>query len=409
MNVTGLITEYNPFHNGHLYHLEQAKQLTDSDYIIVVMSGDFVQRGAPALYDKHIRTAMALKAGADLVIELPAAFSSGSAEDFASAAIAVLDKLGVVNSVCFGSECGDIKNISRIADILLGEPPEYTQLLQMLLKEGLSFPAARARALSAVSVNDNDISALLSNPNNILGVEYLKALKKRGSSIEPVTLLRSGNNYHDNNLSDVFSSATAIRRQLSATGNLKDIAPYVPGHVLSLAENAHPLEADDFSLLLNYRILSIAQDGASFDEYADVSSDLSKRIESFTTEYCSFSERINQLKTKQYTYTRISRALLHILLNIRTEDMLFYRKNDYISYARVLGFCKSSSALLKEIKNKSSIPLITKLADAADILIPDALRLLSADIYASHIYQAVLQQKYSIAPGNEFKKQLIIL
>lgn len=228
MNVTGIIAEYNPFHNGHLYQLEKARNDTNADYLIVVMSGDFVQRGAPALIDKYTRAKMALENGADLVLELPVLWSTASAEYFAGAGIALLDRIGVTSAVCFGCETPDQAALLSLARFLAEEPSAYRSALNDALKKGMSYPAARAFAvqtsLSAPLSGDPSILAsvtpelaetILASPNNILGLEYCKALFRRNSQIRPVPIARIGSGYHANNLDTSFASATGIRSYLN--------------------------------------------------------------------------------------------------------------------------------------------------------------------------------------------------
>ena len=220
MKIVGLIAEYNPFHNGHEYHIQKAKEVTGADTVIVVMSGNFVQRGAPAIMPKHLRAKVALKSGASLVLELPVCFATGSAEYFAQGAVALLDSLGCVDALCFGSECGDIQPLTRIAEVLSDEPEEYRALLRASLKEGLPFPSARERALQDY-LHDPALSRILASPNNTLGVEYIKALIRQDSTIRPYTILRKDSRYHADTLEPAgnFSSATAIRRLLLFSGS----------------------------------------------------------------------------------------------------------------------------------------------------------------------------------------------
>ena len=212
MKIAGIIAEYNPFHTGHAYHIQKTRELTGADYIVVVMSGDFVQRGAPALYSKHLRTRMALLGGADLVFELPATHACESAEFFAQSAVGLLDGLGCVDVLSFGSESGDIEPFLKLGAFLATETPEYQNLLKEYLKKGESFPKARSLALQELlSDTDTDTGTFLQTPNNILGVEYCKALCRRNSPIRPFTVKREGNAYHEESLKEQFPSASAIR------------------------------------------------------------------------------------------------------------------------------------------------------------------------------------------------------
>lgn len=405
--TVGIIAEYNPFHNGHAYHIKKAKEMSHAAYVIVVLSGDYVQRGVPAILDKYTRTSMALNCGADLVLEMPSVFATGSAEDFASCGVALLDGLGVVDSLCFGSECGDTGKLWDTAAALAEEPPEFTARLKEELKLGATYPKARMTAFLSLGGTDDDAS-LLSSPNNILGIEYCKALMKRGSTIRPLSLLREGNGYHDGELGQGFSSATAIRKAMKE-GDYGMLKSQVPFPVYCMLEQARPIYPEDFSGLLNAALLACQRDGIPFDEFMDASEDLSRRIDKSVLEFASFPDRIDRLKTRQYTYTRISRALLHILLGIRRKDAARFRAIGYAPYARVLGFRREAASLMSDIKQKGSLPLVTKTADAESLLGETAYQMLKQDMYGSHLYQSVCQDRYHNLPKNEFTRSVIIL
>ncbi len=412
--AVGIIAEYNPFHNGHAYHIKKAKELTGSDYCIIAMSGDFVQRGAPAIYDKHTRTAMALSCGADLVLEIPSLFASSSAEDFAACGVALLDSLGVINSLCFGSESGDVGKLSGIASILATEPVSYTEHLKKALKNGATFPEARNHGLISSGVLGAEDASILASPNNILGIEYCKALHRQKSSMIPVTISREGMGYHETGLTEgVYGSATGIRKALKEScGHLAAETPallHVPEPVTEMMKQGFPMFPQDLSGLLNTSLLRLAQEGTSYKKFADVSKELAARIQGQLPDYLSFEEKVGSLKTRQYTYTRVSRALLHIILDVTLDKVQSGRRVGYAPYARVLGFKKASSGLMGEIKQRGSIPLITKTADAGMTLKGDAWSMLSQDFYCSHIYQTLVQDKYHIKRNNEFTQPLIIL
>ena len=282
MKVSGIIAEYNPFHNGHKFHIEQTRKMTGSDFVIAVMSGDYTQRGVPAITSKYLRTEVALLNGVDLVLELPLYYSVGSAEYFAIGAVSLLDKLGMVDSLCFGSECGNIRTLSQIASILIDEPTAYRSILQEELKRGTSYPKARSSALSAICSDSPECIQALSTPNNILGIEYMKALLKRNSSIRPYTIKRQGSGYHDASLDSEAleyspkSSASAIRLCMDTTDELKTIRNHVPENVYHLLHNYYhkelPIKSDDFSMLLKYKLLLDSTD--NYDQYIDIHSDL---------------------------------------------------------------------------------------------------------------------------------------
>lgn len=394
MRITGLIAEYNPFHNGHKYHIEQAKAITGADAVIVVMSGDFVQRGMPAILPKHMRAKAALEAGASAVLELPVCYATGSAEYFAYGAVLLLEKLGCVDSICFGSECGDMELLQKAANVLVDEPAEYREALHRFVRAGDSFPLARQKALAAYVSPE-----VLSEPNNILGLEYLKALARIGSKMKPYTIRRVYSQYHDTDLQEEFSSATAIRKQI-LSGNMEVLAGQVPVKFLTDLQEASPLHANDFSLLLKYRLLVETKE--SLLAYADVSEDLANRIINRRNQFQNFEQFCLLLKTREITYSRISRALTHILLGLKNGD------DTGIHYARVLGFCKRDRAVLAQIKRDGEVPMLTKLR-AARTLDDAAQKMLATDAFASDLYESVVSDKYGTKFVNEYEKEIIIL
>ena len=400
MKIVGLIAEYNPFHNGHQYHIEKAKKLTGADAVIVVMSGNFVQRGAPAIMPKHLRTQMALYVGASLVLELPICYATGTAEQFAYGAVSILNNLGCVDAICFGSECGDIAALNELAEILCNEPDEYKETLQEHLRNGLSFPLARQKAIEEIYPSQ-DFSDILEKPNNILGIEYLKALYRLNSNIKPYTIQRVSSQYHDVDLQEQFSSATALRQTI-LNGDFTNLKRQVPSDCTTLLEahyqTRYPIYINDFSLLLKYRLLNETK--TSLNEYADVSEDLANRVCNQLNNFVSFEQFCELLKTKEITYSRISRALLHVLLGIK--------KTDYtdIQYARVLGFRKDDSDVLTEIKNLATIPLLTKLT-ATKELSDSAVQMLEQDIYTSNLYESIVTDKFKTSFINEYEHAIV--
>ncbi|MDD2980413.1 MAG: nucleotidyltransferase [Hespellia sp.] len=404
MKTVGIIAEYNPFHNGHLYQIEKAKELTGADTVVVVMSGDFAQRGTPALLSKHLRTEMALRAGASLVFELPVCYATGSAELFALGAVSLLDKLGIVDSICFGSESGNLQDLSKIADILSEEPEAYKRALQANLKSGISFPSARVNALSEY-LEPEDSSFLLDSPNNILGIEYLKALRTLHSQMVPYTILRKESDYHEVELNTSYSSASAIRRQIDRLDALKG---QLPSHCLTiLKENynvCYPILQNDFSLLLKYRILK--KSPGSLIKYQDVSKELANRIKNMETDFLSFDQFCELLKTKEITYTRINRALLHILLGMRKSSLEAFQKDGYHYYARLLGFRKDRESCLTIVKKQGTLPILTKLSATA-YLPAVAQKMLDQDIIASNLYESAVTERFKTSYVNEYTKQIV--
>lgn len=416
MNVTGIVAEYNPFHNGHAYQIREARKLTDCDYCVAVISGDFVQRGEVSVFSKYLRTKMALLSGADLVLEIPSIFAVSSAEDFAAGSVALLDNLGVVTHLCFGSELGQSENFMKAAKILGKESAVFSEKLKEGLQNGLSWPQARAFALNTElsypegTKDSQEIISLLETPNNLLGVEYCKALLRRGSSIMPVTVRRKGNGYHSEDLDGEMASASAIRKGIFAKAG-SDISFFsqIPEEIRSLFREELPLQANDLSDLLNYCLLTLKRDHIPFSIFSDVSKDLSDRLEHVLYDQGSFEKRIFQLKTRQYTYTRISRCLLHILLGITDEMVSAGKEAGYAPYARILGFKKNKAALLGEIKKHTRIPLVTKTADASRMLSDTAKLMFEQDLYASHVRQSILASKTGQPVRNEYTQPICII
>lgn len=405
MKIVGLITEYNPFHAGHLYHMQQARELIGADYCVVLMSGSFVQRGEPAIFDKYRRTKAALLAGADLVLEMPVAFSTASAHEFAAYGVALLSAIGV-DAVVFGSECGQIEILKQAAYALNHESAEFQERLRKGLKAGLTYPQARAKALEM----EDTWASVLTSPNNILGIEYLRAAEDLHSPMEFYTISRKGSGYHEDTLADAnFPSASAIRgiirNSLSKDKDLLDIlASHLPAVTHPAYTGAVPVFVDDFSELLNAAVLQMQ---ATFS-IADLSPELAARLAKPPYFPLSFEERIQALKTRQLTYTRVSRALLHLVLGMREEDISRWKDEGYALYARILGFRRQSSPLLSCLHKKSSIPLITKMADAAQNLSPSALALLEQEVYASHLYQTVRMKRSGVFQ-NEYTEGLVFV
>lgn len=412
MKICGIIAEYNPFHNGHQYHLQKSIEQSGADYSVIIMSGNFVQRGTPAIMDKHIRTEAALRCGADLVLELPTCYATGSAEYFAAGAVSLLDKLGTVTHLCFGSECGDIELLKQIAEIYAEEPANFREILRQKLKTGLSFPVARAAALVEACPELCEALSVLSSPNNILGVEYMKALIRRNSSITPLTICRSGAGYHNRELTLAMSSAAAIRQAFENGISPTQLTAQLPSEASVIYEKyfqkLQPMFADDLSSILHYKLLIEKHTG--YTEYLDVSEDLSDRIQKNLYRFTTFTGFCDLLKTKDLAYSRISRCLLHILLNIKKSDVSIYvNELDYTPYARILGFRRKATPLFSEINKKTQIPLISKLADAGKSLEGPALEMLQKDILCSDIYSSLQNRKNEIGMKNEYSTPIVIV
>ena len=436
MKTAGIIAEYNPFHKGHEYQIRYTKEKLKADYVIVAMSGDYVQRGTPALISKHARAEMALRCGADLVLEMPVSISTASAEAFAMGGVSLLDSLGVVDMLCFGSESGEISALRELAEILVEEPEEYKKLLKSFLSEGLTFPAARSQALTEYFKNPrnfrgddfdgvltpllNEVTQILNTPNNILGIEDCKALLRLNSRIRPVTIRREGMGYHETTVpegnstvaspdlqspTDFFASATAIRNLiLQDSPDLDTLASQIPEQAFPVFQKAvnsgEFLTESSLDSILSYCLMKGNEKKLS--SYMDVSEDLARRIINQQNLLLSFSQSVSVLKTRELTQTRIQRALLHIILNIHTAPA-------QIPFARVLGFRRESSELLSQIKQHSQIPLITKLADAQNLLDSEGNQILSETVFSSNLYEKLLCLKTGRKFCHESQKQIIIL
>ena len=404
MIVTGVIAEYNPFHNGHAYQLQEARRKTGADYIIVVMSGDYVQRGTPAILEKHLRARMALSHGADLVLELPVRFASASAKDFASGAVEILHDLGVVNYLCFGSEHGEIDPFIKIARLLEQEPVIYQEVLKKEQKKGASYPAAHQKALQAAFREINlfqDEKLTLSDeffisPNNTLGVEYVKALRSLSSPIIPCTIARTSNNYHSEKVDSCFASATAIRHILlhKEAEKLQGLVPFdVLSELTGAQKSGSVVTEEDFSLLLKYTLMQNTPE--TLAAYLDFPENLAHRVCNSLEDFRSFGQFAEQLKTRDITRVRINRALLHTVLQLKQDGSA-------PPFIRMLGFRKESAGLLKHIKNSSSRELTGKLADVS----PESYR---EDLFASNLYHTVSAMKRETSSTDERSIPLVLL
>lgn len=457
MKTIGIITEYNPFHNGHLYQINKIKEMTGAEHVVVVMSGDFVQRGVPAWTDKYLRSEMALASGISLVFELPVCYATASAEQFAMAGVSLLSSLSFVDGICFGCECDNLALLQKIADFLAVPPESFYEQVTVFTSQGLSFPAARQKALETVFPNEClDNPDLLSSPNNILAIEYLKALRVLNSTLRPYAIRRCDSGYHSDSLESSFASATAIRKQ-SLTGNdtMTDFfsiaGKVMPDAVVSLLrqeKNRFPVTEDDFSVLLYYCLQNHFQktdSAANTATILDMTPELYYRIRNCLADFDTYSSFTGLLKTKQYTHSRISRVLLHLLLDIHEESVSYplanpltpqHTKNadgqfffPVVPYARLLGFQKKASYLLRE---ESSIPIITKPADGlaqiqnfdfadsilayagsfgkpVDAYVNYACRLYEKDIMAANLYSQVQSRKYQLKLPDEYRQKPVIL
>lgn len=386
--VLGIIAEYNPFHNGHLYHLQKSLHDTGSSYSIAVISGNFTQRGSTSLVDKWTKTEIALKNGIDLVIELPLLYSISSAENFAEGTIKIFDSLKVVDYISFGSESGDISTLNTVADILYKEPREYKNILSHELGKGLSFPKARENALLMYLKDIRKFSSVLSSPNNILGIEYLKALKKHKSNITPVTVERFDSNYNDTSYTGNIASATAIRN-IVKNGSFDILRKVVPKSTYSiLLDNVKighiipDLSVFEREIIYLLRKMSIAE----IAELPDVGEGLENAIKNTANSCNSIVEFLNIIKSKRYTNTRLQRILLYTLLGITKKDIALSKK--LTPYIRVLGFNDKGKYLISEIsKANPKLEIITSVKKYMDTSNnKNSKYMLEKDIWATNVY-----------------------
>jgi predicted nucleotidyltransferase len=369
MNIVGIVTEYNPFHNGHKLHLEQTKRLTNADGVICVMSGNFVQRGLPSILDKWTRAQIAVLNGVDLVIELPTVFSVSSAEFFAQGAVDILDQTSVVSSICFGSEVGEIEIIMKVAKILSYESDEFKDLLRNHLSLGKSYVKARSEALldyfkkyEYLNLNTEEFGNLLNSSNNILGIEYCKSIIKSESSITPITIKRIGSSYNDINLTSNFSSATSIREQLYKSSSFDELYSYMPDATMQILDekikSSNKLPSnDDFLKYIKYKI---ATNPNSFSKLPDNMEGLENKFIKEIMKAKSTDELIMLVKSKRYTYTRLSRLICQYFIGFENYDIQSLRTSKP-NYLRVLGLNSVGAQIVKEIKKKSEIKIINKM------------------------------------------------
>ncbi len=385
--VLGIIAEYNPFHNGHLYHLLKSKEEAKADHVIAIIGGNFTQRGEPSLIDKWTKAEMALANGADLVIELPTIYSTSSAENFADGAIKILNSLKIVDKISFGTETEDLNKLNIIANTLYQEPKEYKEYLSLNLKSGASFPKAREDALVKY-LDDKKYSLFLSSPNNILAIEYLKALKKYQSRIKPICIKRKSAGHLTLEYTGEITSATAIRK-LIYKNQIKDARLYLTPSSFTILQDeikkghiVKNLSYFENIMIYNLRNMTLSE----ISNLPDVSEGLEHLIKKAANSCNTIDEFINIVSSKRYTETRIRRILLYSLLKITRKDMAISRKT--IPYIRVLGFNESGKHLLSKIsKSNPRLNIITSVKKFEDFNVNKNLKImLDKDILATNVY-----------------------
>ncbi len=394
MKNYAIISEFNPFHNGHAYLVKSCRE-HGATHITAVMSGNFVQRGEPAIFPKHIRTLTALKNGVDLVIELHLPFAVSNAQQFAENGTSVADAMNCVDCIAFGSECGDITSLNELSSLIISE--NFQKKLKEQISTGISYPSALTNTMKIINPS---LVPLMSEPNNILGIEYIKAVYKLGSPIKPVTFKRIGDSYNDTSASSEFASAASIRRLIYENKSFKKYVPensvdillseIEKGNIASLSENER-------GFILKLRQMS-ANDIA---DIADVNEGLENRIKTAVMNSTSLEKIIERTKSKRYTYARIRRILLACLLNIKKSYL-----TEKAPYIRVLGFNSRGAEILSCVKQKSVVPLITKIRKA-ESLSPAEKAFLALEINAGDIYYTFTK---NIKPcGEEYRNGIVII
>lgn len=387
MKVCGVICELNPFTLGHEYLFKNARSATGADYIIAVLSGDFVQRGIPAIVDKYTRCTAALNGGADLVIELPAIYATASADYFAYGGVTLLDSLGCVDFLVFGSESGDVDYLRSLSQ------RQVTSMLQ----EGISYPKAYSR-LAGSTVASNDM----------LGIRYIKSIDMRESNIKPVTIRRRGSAYLDEGADS--ESAGAVRRRVFNKEEYAGLIPKYSYRGLQSKNNlTFPIASEDFSGQLYGILDTLISKDENLAEYMDSSLNIAGHIKSQFGNYLGYEQFVDLIHTKEYTKSRIYRALLHIMLDIKKTDYPEEIAECEAYYARILGFRSGSSELLSHIKELSVIPIISKAGDACKILDDEAMHIFNKDIHAASLYESACALKFKKSPTSDFAQQIVIV
>lgn len=409
MSTAGIIAEYNPFHNGHLYQVEQIRSGLGCEHIISVMSGDYIQRGLPAVCSKYLRADMAVSNGIDAVFELPMVFSTASARDFAFAGVSLLEKLHTVDYLVFGAECDDITLLNTIADFLINEPAEFSDLIRQYISDGTSYPAARAKAFARLLP---DAVPVIAESNNILAVEYLSALKKLNSTIKPYIIKREHAAYNSTDINGSICSASAVRSLIQETKEA-DISSEIANTLSQILPNASvslflseygrslPVFENDLSALLQYRILQ----QAAMPDTADMTPELYNKLKK--ADICSrYHDILESLKSKEITQTRINRAILHLLLDVKKTDMEQFKDNGWSFYGHILALRRNGSSVLKEIKQNAVFPVFTKTADGIRQLDPVGYNMLSYDVTATRLYNCIIYNKFGHKLPDDFTVKL---
>ncbi len=397
MNIA-IITEYNPFHNGHKYQIDKIKELYPTSNIIIIMSGNFVQRGDVAISSKFLRTEMAINCGADIVLEIPQIFATSSAMYFAKGSVAILNNLGIIDKLCFGCENTDVETLTKIAKFLIEEPNDFKEILQNHLKDGHSYPKSRYMALSAFGFSDT-----IKTPNNILGVEYIKSLLELNSKIEPIVINRT-NDYHEKDIVSTVTSATSIRQNIN---NLSLIEKTIPSSAFEIFKKDildNNYNIDNLSSIFSYIFNSKPKN--ELLQIIDLNEDLYNRFSNTMKSTFLISDIVEKMASKNYATTRIRRIILNVILNNTQRELETSIKNGY-SFVRVLGFKKEKQTILSNMISNSKIKIVTNLKNADKILNSQELELLNIDIQKTNNFIISNDNKNNIISTSEFENKII--
>lgn len=401
MKVLGIIAEYNPFHQGHAWQIETSKSTSLCNGVMALMSGSITQRGDFAILNKWERTQLALTSGVDLVCELPFGYACQSAEAFAQGGLKILNAAGCVDVLSFGSESGVLSPLNNLAKTLAAEPPEFKTFLKDALSTGVSFPKAREQAIA--SLLGNDVSTLLKTPNNILAVEYLKALLKSHSLITPMTVKRQGADYHSV-LESEYLSASGIRKILKeALANpnseknildtLNNKLPYQVNTLFDALQH-HYYPHGDERLLNALRLLILSRDVSHLKNTPYVSEGLEHKIRDALKTATTVDECVNLIISKRTPQTRVRRILCNRLLELDKQTLDVFQSESFIPYLRVLGFTEKGKAILKKIKDQDHLPILTNLKKSRFCLTPDQQKMLYYDCRATDLHNLFYENSY---------------
>ena len=411
MSNVAVIAEFHPYHNGHHYLFEEAMSLSHADHAIALMSGNFLQRGSIALWDKYTRAEMAVADGFDLCLELPFVYATGSAGDFADGAVSILKNLHAIDYLAFGVEQAEPEVFEQVAEVLTEEPENYQLALKQALKTGASYPKARQTAIA--SICGDSAAALLKTPNNTLALSYLCAIRKLQANIKPIFIKRISNDYHDTDLQTQISSATAIRTALATGSDVSVLAAQVP------TTTYLRMNAPDHTYLSDAMLTPFVQacriSKPDLSDICDISPALADKLQ-HAPYPIDYETLVEQLKTKDITRSRIARALLHLLLGYTESDRQKFIESGYAYYANILALKKDSSGLIRRLHETSEIPVITKKADFDSVLsaYPTTLAgpahtMWQYDLRATELYICIYYNHYGVTLPNDYTRKLPVL